>query len=313
MPATTPSPSTTRPILVTGPPRSGTTWVGMTLALDPSVGYLHEPFSIWTRPGISSAPFTRMFEQVDERNESAYLAPLERSMRFDYALGAQLRAVRSPRDVARTARDLRDFRRMRRRATRPLLKDPIAVFSAEWIERRFGADVVLTIRHPAAVAASFKRLGWAPRFAFLAEQPQLLETTLEPFADEIRRYATAPPSVLEQGAFLWRLIAHAMIGYTERHPDWLLVRQEDVSRDPVGRFEQVFAHVGLPFTPAVRATVEANSSAENPAELRSAHDIRLDSKASLSGWRKALDDAEVEQVRRVVGETAAAFYAADEW
>ena len=34
-----------RPILVTGSHRSGTTWVGKTIALSPSVTYIGEPFN----------------------------------------------------------------------------------------------------------------------------------------------------------------------------------------------------------------------------------------------------------------------------
>jgi hypothetical protein len=33
------------PILVTGTPRSGTTWVGKIIATSPSVGYIKEPFN----------------------------------------------------------------------------------------------------------------------------------------------------------------------------------------------------------------------------------------------------------------------------
>jgi hypothetical protein len=36
-------PACARPILVTGSPRSGTTFVGRMLALSPGVHYIHEP------------------------------------------------------------------------------------------------------------------------------------------------------------------------------------------------------------------------------------------------------------------------------
>jgi hypothetical protein len=306
-------PTFATPILVTGPPRSGTTWVGKTLALSPSVGYLHEPFSIATSKGLSSAPFPRMFEFVDEHNEALYAPGLERTMSFDYALGPQLRTLRTPRDLARTLRDRAAFRALQDGERRPLLKDPIAVFSAEWLARRYGAAVVLTVRHPAAVAGSFKRLGWQPRFQLFLEQPRLLETLLAPFADEIAVYARGGQSPLEQGAFLWRLIASVLEGYRARHPDWLVVRQEDLSRDPVERFAVAFAYLGLTFDQAIRDQVIANSSAGNPDALAKAHAIQLDSLAALASWKRHLTQDEIDQVRRITGETADAFYAADEW
>ena len=53
-----------RPILVTGAPRSGTTWVGRMLTLAPGVGYIHEPFNPTTDAGISGRPVARFFEYV---------------------------------------------------------------------------------------------------------------------------------------------------------------------------------------------------------------------------------------------------------
>ena len=43
------------PILVTGAPRSGSTWVGNVLALDKRTGYVHEPFNKWCPPGLCRA------------------------------------------------------------------------------------------------------------------------------------------------------------------------------------------------------------------------------------------------------------------
>ena len=65
--------SSARPILVTGAHRSGTTWIGKMLALAPGVGYIHEPFSPATAPGISSAAFDVYFICIIVENEVRYL------------------------------------------------------------------------------------------------------------------------------------------------------------------------------------------------------------------------------------------------
>lgn len=303
----------TPPILVTGPPRSGTTWVGMTLALDQSLGYLHEPFNVSTSHGVSPGKFERMFQYVDVANEARYAPGLERAMRFDHATAAALAQVRTPRELGRVLRDRRRFRTAAREHRRPLLKDPIAVFSAEWFAARYDASVVLTLRHPAAVAGSFERLGWRPRFRLLAEQEPLRNGLLEPFADELDDYARTPRSPLESGAFMWRLIASVLDGYRARHPDWVLVRQEDLSVDPVPGFESLFAHLGLDFDDRIRAAVVANSSAENATSLASPHAIRLDSRAAVASWKRHLSPDEIARVREIVGPTADLFYAAEDW
>ena len=111
-----------RPILVTGAHRSGTTWVGKMLALAPGVAYVHEPFSPKTPKGLSPAPFRRYFTVVTRANEARYRPGLERTLALRYDLGAQLRSVRSWRDVARIPRDygrLRGARRSGRVGYRP--------------------------------------------------------------------------------------------------------------------------------------------------------------------------------------------------
>ena len=154
-----------KPILVTGAHRSGTTWVGKMLALAPGVAYVHEPFSPKTPKGLSPAGFERYFTVVTSANERRYRDGLKRSLDLRYDIGAQVQSARSWRDLVRIPRDYRRLRRRRGSGRRPLMKDPIALLSAEWLADSFGMDVVVLIRHPAAFAASLKRLGWKHSFA----------------------------------------------------------------------------------------------------------------------------------------------------
>src|SRR5262249_14420834 len=153
-----------RPILVTGAHRSGTTWVGRMLALAPGVAYVHEPFNPRTAAGLSPARFDRYFTVVTSENEARYRPGLERTLSFRYGLGAQLGWLRGTADVARTGRDWYRTERSRLTGARPLMKDPIALLSAEWLVETFDMDAVVLIRHPAAFAASLKRLGWKHSF-----------------------------------------------------------------------------------------------------------------------------------------------------
>jgi hypothetical protein len=74
--------SAKRPILVTGAPRSGTTWVGKMLALAPGVGYVHEPFN----PRFSAGCFDRYFTVVTRENEARCASELEHVLTFHYEL-----------------------------------------------------------------------------------------------------------------------------------------------------------------------------------------------------------------------------------
>jgi Sulfotransferase family len=295
------------PILVTGAHRSGTTWVGKMLALAPGVAYLHEPFN----PRFSAGRFDRYFIVVTSENEDRYAPELERVLDLRYDLAARLRTRRRPRDLARAVRDFTRVERMRRSASRPLVKDPIALLSAEWLARRFDMEVVVLIRHPAAFAASLKRLGWKHSFANFLDDG--LPEALRPYEDEIREQAREPGEILAQAALLWRVLYDAVDGYRVRHPDWTFLRHEDASVDPVATFVRLYEQLGLELTPEARATIESASAPENPAELRTPHAVELDSAASLGRWREELTAKEIETLRERTSDVWPRFYSDADW
>ena len=295
------------PILVTGAHRSGTTWVGKMLALAPGVAYLHEPFN----PRFSAGRFDRYFIVVTSENEDRYAPELERVLELRYDLAARLRTRRRPRDLARAVRDFTRVERMRRSASRPLVKDPIALLSAEWLATRFDMEVVVLIRHPAAFAASLKRLGWKHSFANFLDDG--LPEVLGPYEDEIREQAREPGDILAQAALLWRVLYDAVDGYRERHPDWTFLRHEDASIDPVATFARLYEQLGLELTPEARATIASASAPENPAELRTPHAVELDSAASLGRWREEMTAEEIETLRERTRDVWPRFYSDAEW
>ena len=297
-----------RPILVTGAHRSGTTWVGKMLALAPGVGYVHEPFN----PRFSAGRFDRYFTVVTRENEARYASELEHVLTFRYELGPRLRRRHRPKDVARTFRDFGRTQRVRRRHPRPLMKDPIALLSAEWLAQRFDMDVVVLIRHPAAFASSLKRLGWRHSFANFLDDGRVPEV-IEPYEEEIRAQAREPGDLLSQAALLWRLLYNAVASFRERHEDWVFLRHEDVSLEPSGSFERLYERLGLELTETARAEIERASASGNPSALATPHAVELDSAASLGRWRDELTPQEIETLRERTRDVWPRFYSDRDW
>lgn len=283
------------------------------LAKAPGVGYIHEPFNPLTDPGIAGRPFTHFLAYVTPRDEQRVSARLERSLAFRYDWRRQAAVVRSPRAAARTVVTGSAFARWRLQRARPLVKDPIAVFSAPWLADRFGMQVVVTVRNPGAFVASFKRLGWRHDFAALLADQSLMADRLGGYEEDVRRMATSGGSPVEEAALLWRLVYGTVRTYRIERPEWIVVRQEDLAREPVQGFGELYGSLGLPFAPEARAAIEAHSSSENPDRLARTHGTRLDSAASLAGWRSVLSPQETSAVRAAVADVAPHFYAEGEW
>jgi len=304
-----------QPILVTGSHRSGTGWVGRMIAATPSpqIAYLWEPFSLLHRPGICDAAFPYWFPYVCEENASVFRPSIADTLAFRYKTGAELRVVRTPQDAARLVRDRARFRRYRRQSAVPLMKDPIAVFSAEWLCDTFDMHVLMLIRHPAAFVYSIRQRGWTHPFDHFLAQPLLMRDFLLPFEREIQTFAAREHSPFEQGILLWKLIHSAILRFRTNRPDFMFLRLEDIARDPVAAFRALYARLDLTFTNEVMATIAAHSDVSNPATTASLDDVRRDSRASVVAWKAGITAEEAEHIRTDVEQLSKEFYSDEDW
>ncbi|WP_181164731.1 sulfotransferase family protein [Amaricoccus solimangrovi] len=314
------------PILVTGAPRSGSTWVGNVLALDPRSAYIHEPFNKDCPDGRCRARFSGAFTYVTRENEEPYLAPLADTLAWKYSPAAELRRLREPvsrrrplsRDLARLVRDYSYFETMRRRGQRVILKDPLAIFSADWIAERFDARVVVVIRHPAAFIASLRAAGWQRvRFGIFSGQPRLMEDRLAPYRAAVAAAEAEMPDGVSAGALLWNLVHHHIALLREEHPDWIFVRHEDLSRAPESGFREIFTRLGLDFSEDVRSGLARFTSGGAALSKRSifgtARRTMRNSRDSIALFRERLTPEELARIRDETGPLWQKFYSDADW
>lgn len=308
-----------KPILVTGSHRSGTTWVGRMLAAAPSVIYIHELFNptlARKNKGICRARFDHWFTHISAANEKNYYLEIKQALSLHYSLPAKLQTVRSRGALKRAWQEWRLFSEGRRRQARPLLKDPIAVFSSEWLAERFAMAVVVMIRHPAAFAGSLKEKNWRFPFSDLLEQPCLMEAFLHPFASEIAYFAQEEQDIVDQAALLWKLIHHVIWRYQQKFPDWVFVRHEELSADPINGFQELFEQLEMDFTETAVQTIRRHSQLpETPVSAGEVlfTGLQRDSASNIWMWKERLTAAEVGRVRDRVEEVSQMFYTAEEW
>jgi hypothetical protein len=285
------------------------------IAASDAVGYIHEPFNIDRGPGICRTRFPYWFTYIRPGTDGDTADDFRRLLGFRYNYLAQARSVRSRRDLRVLIRDGGRFSRYRMRHARPLLKDPMALFSAEWIAETFDAQVVVVVRHPAAFASSIKLDGWAHPFSHFLDQPALMEDHLQRFKEEIQAFAAEERDILDQAALLWRLIHSTIADYRTRHPEWLVVRHEDLSRDPIPGFGALFQALDLSYTEEVQEAILQSTSRSNPVDrdVNGRQFLSRDSRANVDNWRRRLTPDEIGRVRARVADVSPLFYGDDEW
>jgi hypothetical protein len=280
------------PILITGSHRSGTTWVGRTLASADSTVYLDEPFHPRRDATVSAARFDWWFTYVCAENEHGYVDPIR----------ALLDSARSrTHDEGRATA-----------ASRPIIKDPLALFSAPWLASRFRTCNVVMIRHPAAFAGSLKVKGWTHPFAHFLAQPLLMRDRLQPFVRDLMTFARAEQDIVEQAALLWNIIHATILAYQDAFPDWIYLRHEDLSRHPLEGFRGLFDRLDLPFASATTRHIDAHALAPTSAAARG-NALARNSLANIDTWKTRLTGEELARLRPRVEAISSRFYSDADW
>lgn len=296
-------------ILVTGSHRSGSTWVGGVLAQSPRVSLFYEPFG---RHGPSPVEFFYQYIPLEEPNAvvADYLRKtllIEHSWRADFMakpglirlLGASRRSMKS--------------HAIRQGWLRPLMKDPMALLSAEWLAHHFGMQPVVLIRHPLAFVASCKRMQWPFKFQNLWQQKKLLARLPATFVQAIEEQNQTEQDLIGQNILLWNILHWVIAEYQKQHPDWFFVRHEDLSREPLLYFERIYQFLGLSFTARIQQKIQRETGSDNPVEARGVHTLRRNSRRNIWSWQTRLTPEEQARIRAGTAEVAEMFYQEQDW
>ena len=303
------------PILVTGMHRSGTTWVGKMLAANQDVAYISEPLNVNHRPGVFQAPTQYWYMYINQNNQQDFLPAFQDTIAFRYHFFNEFQAIGSWKGFFRMMRDGISFLNARILGKRALIKDPFAIFSTPWFTKRLDCQVVIIVRHPAAVINSMNRLGWRFDFSDLLAQEELMRDWLSPFQREIESMLDKSSDIISQGSLLWKMIYHVVAQFQEMNLGLQIYRHEDLSKNPLDSFQDIYRKIDLRFTKIVGKTILDYSNSDNPNQLSQGHthSVRLNSQANLKSWKKHLDRGEIQRIRAITEETARRYYSNEDW
>jgi hypothetical protein len=270
---------TRRVILVTGCPRSGTTAVGSNLSLAPGARYLYEPFNAW----VGMRAISRWFEVPGANDFSMD--------KFDACVDA-IRRVRldlkhydwpQEQGLRRTVKLLIGSRahiayllcRLDWTTETIIWKDPIACFASKAAMDRHAIPVLVPVRPPAAVSASFKRLGWASAVQPILNSLAQIGITFDDLMPRFGRHIGDPAI---NGAILWHIVYRTLLEWRKTTSLMHFFDLQDSIDRPVEVYQGIYELLGLRWTQRVsyklRDPYESSSRRKASALPQRAHVAR---------------------------------------
>lgn len=279
------------PVLVVSLPRSGSSWVGEALGASQEALYLREPI---TQSHLASSDSNiSVFLVSPEAPPASYQAFADTAFLGLPAFG--------PNIVKRPAQ----WSLLRRRQRRVVIKDvnPLAL---GWLAERYQPRIVFLVRHPAAVANSYLKLGWSDvQFAnrIPASEWEKLRDKLPPLDD----------FWMEHAAFQGYVTRKAL-DMLETYANVSLVRYEDLCEDPLRKFQEIYAFAGLEWTDDIARLVETRSKGSGGTDSSAdPYSTARDSKSQIFSWRKNVQEAEIAKMGEVYASFGLPFYTDSVW
>lgn len=301
-------------ILTTGIQRSGTTFTGSILSLSPEVIYLSEPFN----PNYGLEGVDCHFPYVNEEDEQdKYSLLLDDLFSFKASYKKNYSKDNLAKKIAKfvfgTRADITyKLARLKKKNTRFLIKDPDAAFLSEYMSMNYNCDVLVLIRHPGAVMASFKRLGWNFDLEIFLKRKCLMRDQLAEFEHLFR---SKNRSMSTQVGLLWVCIYKVLKTFSERNENWLAILHEDLCLHPVETFKNIFEWFGLPFSNRIRQEIIKKTRSGNPVEARNnrLHDMTRDSAQLVNYWKGSISVKERNTLREITEPISSLYYDDNSW
>ncbi len=279
-----------RPLLVTGVPRSGTTWAARLLA---------------TAPGTALAGR----EPMNPRGRQYALGgTLSGWARLSEPTARQRRVLRS----TYAGRNLRTYGRYGRHqwrgalpGTRLVVKDPFAMLSTPAIAAVTGARALQVYRHPGAVLTSYRRMGWQPDLdeiaAFVPEAADLF-----PELGAAWDRGAASLTEAERMGVFWGVLQALALVDLEAAPGSLFVAHHEIAAGGLPAVAALFTELGL--APTAETEREMHEGGDSPAQPSGSqlHQLHRSPAEVAQSWRRKLDAEEIAQVESVTAGVLAA-------
>ncbi|MBK1707165.1 sulfotransferase [Halochromatium glycolicum] len=280
-------------LIVSGMPRSGTSWTAKTLSFAPGFSYCREPDNADHVAGALSR-YNWVYVPGRDFAPAQWATHMKRALTGRIATNFTMKEDPGPL-VSRLPPRYRYFSDrfpllfLRKRNI--LVKLVRANLALPWIEETFPeAKVVSLIRHPVGQFSSFQRLGWQPRPEVLLSNLRLLEDHLSGFETHIRQAET----FWERAGAMWGAVNLVICRQQAAGARHHIVPFEWLCRESEANFETLFARIGLPFPKAARHFLATSNKGGKKETIYS---LSRRTRAQIDKWRSEVSTEDIVACR----------------
>jgi hypothetical protein len=117
-----------------------------------------------------------------------------------------------------------------------------------------------------------------------------MNTKLKPFEKEIREFSKNKHDIIDQGILLWNVFHTVIKDYEEKYPDWIFVKHEELSLNPLESFRSIYKRLGIDFTTGIEDKISGYTQSKEETKLK------RDSRSNVYSWKKRLTKKEISRI-----------------
>lgn len=175
-----------------------------------------------------------------------------------------------------------------------MIKDVQTNLLLGWINQNFRkTKILLTIRHPCAIANSWIKLGWEPLNDVYLEQQELVEDYLEEFEKDIRKADTK----YEKLVYMWCIEYYVPLQQRRKNLlDMKQISYEDLCENFEQTIRGIYEYIGEKHSPSLYEMKDKPSYTTRPFAAI------LQKTNLLYSWKESLTKEQIQQAKDITSQ-----------
>jgi hypothetical protein len=302
-------------IMLSGLPRSGTTWTAEVLGQAPDTFYLYEPDNEkfyfktillkdevnqfpYLKKGSESPLYYKLWKDIFNRHSYEDVFPDKNNMRAYYLekmIGQKVGEVHetffnysdeSKKDVIQKRNVDHPKIPMDQRL---LIKSVDNIFALDWLDYHFDFIPLIIIRHPANTISSYMKLHFQDSWRNIFSQEDLVKDYFKDILPKLNRKT----EIIDKMAIQLSAAYYVVNEQLQNHPNWMIIRHEDLCEDPVKQFKKLYKTLDLKWTSNVKQFIKDSNA---PGKGYKTNRI---AKEEINKYKTLLSKEQIQKIREI--------------